>query len=82
MADQSQWQKAFRYASIGMELIVFFLLLMAGGMWLDGRLGTRPLFALVGAAAGFALGMYRMVVDLRKEERRSRKDREGPDRMS
>ena len=31
-----------------------------GGNWLDGRLGTRPLFVLLGVFLGFGLSFYRM----------------------
>ena len=36
-----------------------------GGLWLDGRLGTRPLFVLAGLGAGLivaGIGMYRMLM--------------------
>ena len=79
MPEQPQLQKAFRYAAIGAELVLFFGLLLAGGIWLDRKLQTQPAFSLVGAAAGFGLGLYKMIVDLRREERKSRNDRpDGP----
>ncbi|PZC44823.1 MAG: putative F0F1-ATPase subunit Ca2+/Mg2+ transporter [Chloroflexi bacterium] len=30
----------------------------AGGFWLDGRLGTKPLLTLIGLLLGIGLGFY------------------------
>ncbi len=35
--------------------VLFFLL---GGWWLDGKLGTAPLFTILGAFLGGAAGFY------------------------
>lgn len=50
-----------------------------GGLWLDGVLGTKPVFvivgALVGAAAGFLNMYWRLVVEPRRREKdKIRKD--------
>jgi len=37
---------------LGMTLAVTVLAALGAGYWLDGRLGTRPLFLLVGAVLG------------------------------
>jgi F0F1-type ATP synthase assembly protein I len=72
-----------QYASTGMELVVIFGLLLAGGLWLDYRLRTLPLFTLIGALAGFGLGLWRMIGDFRRAQREMRRDpdarRDGPD---
>ena len=42
-----------------------------GGFWLDTRLDLRPIFTLLGLAAGIALavlGMYRMLIAVLKDE--------------
>jgi hypothetical protein len=31
---------------------------LGGGYWLDGRLGTRPVFVLLGGAFGLGVAMY------------------------
>lgn len=77
MNDPAQWQKMMRYASLGLEFIVTFGLFLAGGIYLDGRFSTKPLLTLIGLATGFGLGLFRMVVELRRQERR---DRERQDR--
>ena len=46
------------FASLGMALGLAIALLAVGGNWLDGRLGTAPLFVLLGVFAGFAGGCY------------------------
>lgn len=39
-------------------------LFAVGGNWLDERLGTGPLFVLLGAFLGFGGGFYRMYAQL------------------
>ncbi len=44
------------------------------GYWVDGRLGTTPVFTLVGLFAGLIIGLvgaYRMLVAASDSERRS-----------
>ena len=55
------WTRALREAAallaIGTTLAVTVLLGLGIGYWLDGKLGTRPVFFLVGAGLGlFAAG--------------------------
>jgi len=40
-----------------------------GGNWLDGRLGTTPLFVLLGAFLGFGGGCWSMVSRLLRGQR-------------
>lgn len=70
-----------RYVSVGTEFIVTFGILLAGGIWADMRLDTLPGFALLGAAVGFALGLYRLVKQAREIQRLDRKRQDaGEDR--
>jgi F0F1-type ATP synthase assembly protein I len=52
------------FSEIGIVLLVTTLLGVAAGYWLDERLGTLPIFVVVGflggAAAG-ALAIYRLI---------------------
>ncbi len=41
---------------MGLSIVLFAL----AGNWLDGRLGTRPLFVLLGVFLGFGGGFYHM----------------------
>ncbi|MCY3698118.1 MAG: AtpZ/AtpI family protein [Gemmatimonadetes bacterium] len=47
-------------ASLGIAMGLAITLLAIGGNWLDDRLGTAPLFVLLGVFAGFAGGCYSM----------------------
>jgi F0F1-type ATP synthase assembly protein I len=67
-----------RYAFAGVEFVVAFALPLAGGFWLDGRLDTTPGFMLLGGAAGFALGLYRLIRQAKAGQRKG--DDEGAGR--
>lgn len=54
-----------RYTHLGLSFLLLVLLPILGGHWLDGRTGSSPLWTLLGAAAGFASGMYYLVVSTR-----------------
>ncbi len=66
---------AAQYAGVGVQfagaIVIFFL----AGRWLDGRLGTEPLFLIlgvfIGAGAGF-YSMYRQLVILPREREEKR----------
>jgi F0F1-type ATP synthase assembly protein I len=52
------------FSEIGMVLLVTTLLGIAAGYWVDQRLGTLPVFVLVGFFAGAgtgAVGIYRLI---------------------
>ncbi len=51
-----------RFSHIGISFLACILLPVLGGWWLDGRMGTGVLWTLVGAAFGFATGLYYLVV--------------------
>jgi F0F1-type ATP synthase assembly protein I len=50
------WSRALReaapYLGIGTSFAAVVALGVGGGYWLDGRLGTAPLFLVLGGAAG------------------------------
>ena len=48
------------FASLGVAMGLAIALLAVGGNRLDGRLGTAPLFVLLGVFAGFAGGCFSM----------------------
>jgi F0F1-type ATP synthase assembly protein I len=67
--DGGDWARALReaapYLGVGTSLAVTVLLGLGGGYWLDEKLGTKPIFFLVGGAFGlFAAGwhFYRSVM--------------------
>ncbi len=46
------WRKAARFAAVGLEMGLAVALGYLGGAWLDGKLGTAPIFGLVGLLLG------------------------------
>ncbi len=68
---------SMRYLTIGMEFGVTFGLLLWGGLWLDGRLGTGVAMTLIGAATGFAAGLYRLVHSAREMQKRDEQQKHG-----
>jgi ATP synthase protein I len=52
------------FSEIAMVLLVTTLLGVVAGYWLDQRLGTLPILAVMGMLAGFGLGgvgVYRLI---------------------
>jgi F0F1-type ATP synthase assembly protein I len=46
------------YLGLGTTLAVTVLAGLGGGYWLDARLGTRPLFLLLGGTLALGAGLY------------------------
>jgi ATP synthase protein I len=46
------------FTEIGLTLLLTTLLGALGGYWLDGQLGTLPIFALTGFLLGAGVGAY------------------------
>lgn len=58
------WAYAALFSEIGISLLVTTLIGVLGGSWVDGQLGTLPVFLLVGFLAGAGTGtlmIYRLV---------------------
>jgi F0F1-type ATP synthase assembly protein I len=65
------------YAAAGFELAASVLLGLFGGQWLDRRLGTAPLFLLVGVLLGMAAGFWNLYrLSLRIGQRTRSKEKE------
>jgi F0F1-type ATP synthase assembly protein I len=78
MSENEGRPNPWRYASAGMEFITAFGLLLGAGLLADRWLNSLPLFTLIGAAAGFAAGMLRLV-KAGRELQRSQKHAEDED---
>lgn len=69
----SLWSAAAEHTGYGLTWALSVLLFLLGGWWVDGKLGTTPLFMIVGAFVGAAAGFYslyhRLVVAPRQRER-------------
>jgi F0F1-type ATP synthase assembly protein I len=50
-------REAAPYLGLGTTLAVTVLAGLGGGYWLDGRLGTRPVFLLLGGCLGLAAAL-------------------------
>lgn len=59
--DRSQYQRALQYSTLGLQFAVTVALGAFAGLWLDGRLGTSPLFAILGGFGGFGAGFYFLI---------------------
>lgn len=90
MADQERHQRrggpgtnfgpsgagsAASFAGLGVQLLVFILLFLYLGQWLDKKLGTDPLLLIVGVFVGAALGIYNMYHALTAAQKKAREER-------
>lgn len=55
-----------RYSGYGLQLAASVGLFLAGGWWVDGKLGTKPLLTILGALVGAAAGFYSLYLHLVK----------------
>ena len=61
MVDQKAGPTGFSagdFAGVGIQFALAILLFLFVGKWIDGRLGTAPLFLILGAFVGAAGGFY------------------------
>jgi len=60
--DTGDWVRVVRdsapYLGLGATLAVTVFAGLGGGYWLDGRLGTGPLFLILGGVFGVGAGLY------------------------
>jgi F0F1-type ATP synthase assembly protein I len=61
MAVAMEWST--RLMAIGLEMA----LPAGGGYWLDLRIGTSPVFVILGATLGFAVGMFQLLQIARQQ---------------
>ena len=70
-ADMRRWQAAFNIVGVGWFVGLSMLLGTFGGLWLDSKLNTQPIFVLVGLFLGLIIagfGVYRMLIPLFKNK--------------
>jgi ATP synthase protein I len=53
-----KWQASFRIIGFGWFIALAILLGVMVGIWLDNKLGTRPLFIIIGLFLGLAVAIY------------------------
>lgn len=61
---------AGKYAGVGMQFALSILLFLYLGQWVDRRIGTNGIFALVGALLGFGAAFYSIYRSLMADQRR------------
>lgn len=66
--DFRTWARA---GNVGFELAVATIIGLAGGYWLDGKLGTKPWLAIVGLLLGVAAGFKNLIQTARRAQRES-----------
>jgi ATP synthase protein I len=70
---------AFRLLGSGLYMGVCIFLGVAGGVWLDRKFDTQPVFILIGLTLGLILafwGFYRMLVPILKDTSDIKRKRE------
>jgi F0F1-type ATP synthase assembly protein I len=66
-----KWQAALNIIGIGWFIGLSILIGLLGGLWLDNKLNTQPLFIIIGLLFGFIIaifGIYRMLLPLLKNK--------------
>jgi ATP synthase protein I len=72
----NRWVAALRLTGVGFYIAACILLGIYGGLWLDGKLNTKPILLILGLLLGLAVafyGVYRMIRPLMD----NRQDREN-----
>ncbi len=60
----NRWVAALRLTGVGFYIAACLLLGIYGGLWLDGKLNTKPFLMIAGLLLGLAVafyGVYRMI---------------------
>jgi F0F1-type ATP synthase assembly protein I len=52
------WQAALRVLGVGWYIAIAIVLGLLGGLWLDGKFNTRPLFTIIGLIIGILAAVY------------------------
>lgn len=59
--DRSTTAKAYEWATRIMTICLEMVVPGLVGVWVDGRLGTKVLFALLGFGGGLSLGIWHVI---------------------
>jgi ATP synthase protein I len=71
-----RWEAALRFIGVGWFIGISIVGGVLGGLWLDGKFGTKPILVIAGLIFGLVVafyGVYRMLLPLM----RSRRDKEN-----
>lgn len=67
----SRWMAALRLVGVGFFIGGSIVLGVVAGLWLDSRLNTSPVLAIIGLVLGIIIafyGVYRMLIPLMKNK--------------
>jgi F0F1-type ATP synthase assembly protein I len=73
-----RWRGALRLIGVGWYIAACIILGVMAGLWLDGKLSTKPWLMLLGLSLGLGCafwGVYRMLFQVTKEEEDENKGR-------
>ena len=68
------------YAGFGLQFVIALLVFLYLGQWVDRKLGTEPVFLMIGVfvgAGGAFYSMYRKLTAAQRREDEARKERTG-----
>jgi len=66
------------YSQLGLIIAASVLIGFFGGWWLDGKIGTKPALAIIGAFIGMAggfLNLVRVLNQLQSQDNNDKKER-------
>lgn len=69
---------AGRYAGLGLQFAISIVLFLYVGLWVDRRLGTEPLFLMLGVFTGAGASFYAIYRSLMADQRRSEEAAKKP----
>lgn len=67
----SKWQAALEFIGVGWFVGISILLGVLGGLWLDNKFDTKPIFIIIGLILGLIIafyGIYRILSPLLKNK--------------
>jgi ATP synthase protein I len=73
----NRWVAALRLTGIGFYIAASILIGILAGLWLDGKLDTKPLFIILGLVLGLGVavfGVYQMIRPLMIDKQEKGKD--------
>jgi F0F1-type ATP synthase assembly protein I len=69
----------FAHITMGLQLAITVLVFLIGGYKLDNRYNKSPLFVMLGAFVGMALGFYLLLKELKEMQREEKEYKERGD---
>lgn len=77
---RSLWAETGQYMGFGLTWALSVLLFLMVGWWIDGKIGTEPLFMILGAFLGAGAGFYSLYQHVIAAGERRSDGRDRPER--